>query len=155
MNAGGGGGVRDRQMAMFTLSELKRRRARLEERLAWLQKHLDENPRGYPRSAAEASALQTALVLFDEEIERARVERSVDLTPPGWQAEVRAMGFKITWHSEVRRVDIVRGDLLVTWCRNTGMTRLGADSSSAGGGPFCRDGADVAAWLRSLIEAAA
>lgn len=66
-------------MAFFKLNELRRRRARLEDRLAWLQRRLDANPRGWPRSAAEASALQTALVLFDEEIERTEAGHTTEV----------------------------------------------------------------------------
>ena len=62
-------------MAGFTLGELKRRRERLEERLDYLRKRVDEEggqiPGRHCYKSAEASALQTALVLFDEEIERA------------------------------------------------------------------------------------
>ena len=68
-------------MAGFTLGELKRRRERLEERLDYLRKRVDEEggqiPGRHCYKSAEASALQTALVLFDEEIERAEERHKI------------------------------------------------------------------------------
>lgn len=58
-------------MANFTMRELKRRRHRLERRLNHLRERVDGQPKHVVSyDIAEAEALQTALVLFDEEIER-------------------------------------------------------------------------------------
>ena len=61
----------------FTASQLKRRRDRLERRLAHLQaRTADRDPRTVQYDTAEASALQTALALFDDAIAvRAPVRR--------------------------------------------------------------------------------
>lgn len=58
-------------MANFSRSELTRRKARLERRLEFLQDRLERNGLADgSHDSAECSALQTALVLFDEELER-------------------------------------------------------------------------------------
>lgn len=62
----------------FTMSELKRRRYRLERRLAHLQRRCEgQGSRSSTYDTAEASALQTALVLMDDAIEQGRARRDI------------------------------------------------------------------------------
>jgi hypothetical protein len=103
-------------MAHFTPKELRRRRARLQDRLEYLQaRAAEENRPGHSYIAQEASALQTALVLYDEEIERAEAGGIVEVHAMHREGPLRCSPWRVTQYGAVRlsngqRIAIVYGD---------------------------------------------
>lgn len=91
---------------MFTAKELRRRRARLQNRLEYLQQRAEEEARpGFSYIAQEASALQTALVLYDEEIERTEVGGVIEVHAMHREGPLQCTPWELATHGVRRRTD--------------------------------------------------
>ena len=100
-------------MAQFTLKELNRRRARLQERLEYLQaRAAEENRPGFSYIAQEASSLQTALVLFDEEIERTEAGGTASALEESREGPLRCGPWRVSQYGAVRISDGERGAIV-------------------------------------------
>ena len=86
------------------MRELRRRQARLQDRLAYLQSRvIDEEKPAFSYVAQEASALQTALVLYDEEMERTEVGGVVEVHTVYREGPMRCSSWEID-NAGVRRL---------------------------------------------------